>query len=245
MKKITCLIAVLLVCFIFPLLTKAQSAVGKEEMMNVFKKINNFFTNTSAYSLTVTHASYENYTTPVPVEKSTGYFKKQNENYHSFLLGIHTVQNSRYKFVIDTSEQVIMIQNPDQLTWINYTSEDYLQLLKNATAIRMTITGNYKFYRIELPADNPIAAYEFLVDEEGLAKEIIWYYNKEVKKDQEAVQPAAKPRASISFSNYKKEVEFNYAATFSEDNFFKNVSNKLVTTDKYHTYKIRDQRVRN
>jgi hypothetical protein len=230
---------------IMPIVYKAQSIpVEKADMIKVFEKINTWFRTTPAYSLTVTHASYENYTTEVPEEKSVGYFKKQGDNYHSLLLGTHTIQNKNYKIVIDTAGKVILVANPDQLTFLSYTAEDYQDLLKNCTALRMNKTGRYTFYRMELPVTSPIGAYEFLVDEEGLAREIRWYYNSEIKKDENDEHSKVKPRMSIGFSAYKKDLSFDYNEVFGEQPYFIKSGNKLVPTDKYKMFKLMDQRIR-
>jgi hypothetical protein len=234
-----------LLLWLIPFVSKGQSvAVEKAEMIKVFEKINTWFRTTPSYSLTVTHASYEDYTSTTPADKTTGYFEKEGANYHSFLLGIHTIQNSKYKLVIDTSQKVILVANPDQLTWLSYTQEDYQGLLKSCTALRMNKTGRYTFYRMELPESNPIGAYEFLIDEEGLAREISWYYNKEVKKDEGDERSKVKPRMNISFSGYKKDAVINYSEEFSEAPYFIKKDKKLVATDKYKKYKLLDQRLR-
>jgi hypothetical protein len=222
---------------------KAQSIpISKEEIGKVFEKTNTWFRETPVYSLDVVHASFENYTTPLPADKAIGYFKKDGKNYHSFLLGIHTIQNTEYKIVIDTAEKIIAVANPDQLTWLKYTQEDYKVFLKSCTAVRTSKTGRYTFYRVELPENNPITAYEFLLDEKGLAREINWYYNKEVKKDENST--AAKPRMSISFSGYNEAPSFNYSETFSEVPYFVKKNDKLVVTEKYKNFRLLDQRVK-
>lgn len=227
------------------LVSKAQLVnIEKDEMIAVFEKINSFFVNTPSYSLTVTHASYEDYTTQTPVEISTGTFKKQDKNYHSFLMGMHTIQNNKYKVVVDTLNKRILVANPDQLTMMIYTADYYKQLLKNCTKIKKTTSGRYTFYKVELPAESQIGAYEFLVDEEGLAREVTWYYNTEIKKDDDDENSKVKPRVSIRFSNYKIDPVFS-AEAFSEENYFKAETNKLVVTNNYSGFKLFDQRVKN
>ena len=227
---------------------RAQSEpviVARLDMAKVFEKMNVWFRNTPSYTLTVTHASYENYTTEVPVEKMIGYFKKEKENYHSFLIGIHTVQNSKYKFVIDTSEKMILVANPDQLAWTTYTPDDYDVLLKNCSSIKVSSVGSDKLYRINLPANYPIAAYEFLVNADGLLKEIVWFYNQEIQKDENDEKSKVKPRVCIRFSDYKITNTLSYKEEFSEELYFVDQNKVLKTTSKYRDFKISDQRLRN
>ena len=221
-----------------------MASLSKEEMGKVFEQTNAWFKTTPNYSLTVTHASFENYTTEIPYEKSTGYFKKQGENYHSFLLNIHTIQNKEYKIVIDSVDKLMLVANPDHQQWQTYTQEDYSVLLKTCTALRKSINGRYTFYKMELPDNSPIGAYEFLIDEQHRGREIRWYYNKEVKKDESDPSSAVKPRMNISFSAYKEEENFDYTQTFSESAYFEKKGDKLIPTEKYSKYKLLDQRIK-
>jgi hypothetical protein len=245
MKQINYFFNTCLLCCLFIGSAAAQSvSISKEEMGAVFEKTNTWFRATNAYSLNVTHASYENYTTGVPADKSDGYFKKDGNNYHSFLMGIHTIQNSQYKIVIDTAQKIIVVANPDQLTWLAYTQDDYQVVLKSATATRMRKTGRYTFYRVELPEQNPMGAYEFLIDENGLAREISWYYNQEMRTDENNAASTVKPRMSISFSGYQENPSFNFTETFSEAPYFFKKNDQLQVTENYIKFKLLDQRIR-
>lgn len=236
-----------LLSFLVALSTFAQSSsakpVNRAEMTEVFKKINNWLINTPVYSLTVTHTSYEDYQTIVPADKTVGYFIKNNYNYHSFLMGIHTIQNNNYKLVIDTSEQIIIVANPDKLIWRNYSVSEYDSILKICTSLKVTDKGNDKLYRIELSKNSSIGAYEFLITNDFQIKEIVWYYNSEITKDSEDENsPKSKPRLSIQFSNYKTSLQ-NVTSEFDEKKYFlKNSDGKLVVSSTYKNYKLLDQR---
>ena len=244
MRKLIVIFLIFLFCFSFHKIKAQENTISKEEMGTVFESTSNWFKNTPSYSLDVTHASFENYTTDVPSDKITGYFKKEGGNYHSFLMGIHTIQNKQYKIVVDTSEKIIMVANPDQLTFISYTQEDYKVFLKNSTATRKIKTGRYTFYKVELPEENPMSSYELLVDEKGLLREVKWYYNKEVKMDANDPESAVKPSMSISFSGYQESPVFNYAETFSEAPYFAQKDGKLQLAPAYMSFKLLDQRIR-
>jgi len=235
--------------FFFASAVNAQVAkpeyVGRTDMAKVFKQINNWFINTPIYSLSVTHASYESYKTTIPVEKAAGYFKKNKNNYHSFLIGIHTIQNKTYKIVIDSSEKIILVANPDKLIWNTYTTSDYDTLLKTCATIKVTTVGNDKLYRMDFNSESPIAWYEFLINPNGLPKEIVWYYNQEIKKDEEdEASEKVKPRVSITFSNYNSSAVLDYNKEFNEGIYFTNTNNKISLTEKYKNYKLNDQRVK-
>lgn len=212
-------------------------------MAKIFEQMNNWFKNTATYSLTITHASYEDHKTIVPVEKSVGYFKKDKNNYHSFLLGMHTIQNSNYKIVVDSSEKILMVANPDQLVWNTYTLDDYTYILKNCATIRVTDSGTDKKYRMDFDKEANISSYEFLFNQDGLLKEVVSYYNEEVKKDDDENSPKVKPRISITFSEYKKNPVLNYKEEFDESKYITKKNDKLIPAEAYKDYKFSDQRL--
>ena len=222
----------------------AWKTITKEEMANVFEQLSNWFKSPSVYSFTVTHASYENYKTIVPYEKSVGYFKRDKINYHSFLLGIHTIQNKKYKISVDTASKIIMVANVDSSSWDTYKLDDYKVLLESCVAIKVFNEKTDKHYRLEFREGYPLSSYEFLIAANGVLKEITWYYAKEVQKDPDDEHSAkVKPRLNITFSDYKKNQVFNYKNEFDESVYFFNKGNKLVVTEKYKKFEISDQRL--
>lgn len=222
----------------------AWKTITKEDMANVFEQLSNWFKNSSAYSFTVTHVSYENYKTIVPYEKSVGYFKRDKNNYHSFLLGIHTIQNKKYKISVDTASKIIMVANTDSSIWDTYKLDDYKVLLESCATIKMFNQTTDKRYRLEFREGYPLSSYEFLIASNGVLKEITWYYAKEVQKDpDDEHSQKVKPRLSITFSDYKKNPVFNYKNEFDESAYFLNKGNKLVVTEKYKKFEISDQRL--
>lgn len=243
-KKNICMISLLLFAAIVEAQSEKRENIGRTDMAKVFEQMNNWFKNTPSYSLSVTHASYENYTTMVPVEKAVGYFKKDKNNYHSFLLGIHTIQNSTYKIVIDSSEKIIAIANPDQLVWNTYTLDDYALLLKNCSTIKVSTSGLDKRYRFEFAEGYGLSGYEFLINPDGLPKEVVSYYSQEIKKDEsDKNSPKVKPRVSITFSGYKKNPVLSYKEEFDESVYFIKKNNKPLLTEKYKDFKFNDQRL--
>jgi hypothetical protein len=218
--------------------------VSKENMSKVFEGMNSWFRNTTDYSLTVTHASYKDYKTTVPAEKSVGYFKKdKNNNYHSFLLGIHTIQNAGCKIVVDSMQKIIMVANPDKLIWTNYTNEDYTYILNAAVSIKMMNYTNEKLYRVEFSKSATISSYEFLIGSDNVLKQIVWYYGKEVKSVDDESTTGTKPRLVITFSNMKKNAVLNYKDDFDESNYFTKNNSKMILTERYKKYKLIDSRV--
>lgn len=198
-----------------------------------------------SYSMTVTHASYENYKTPVPYERSAGYFRKDRSSYHSFLLGIHTIENQRYRISVDSSAKVMMVADkPDNNEPVSvYGLQDYKDAMESCTVIKVISIGTDKLYRLEYKSGYPLSAHELLVSDDGLLKKITWYYAQEVQKDPEDKNsPKDKPRLEISFSSYKKNPVFP-KKEFDESSYFSKKDNRIIPAEEYRNYQVSDQRL--
>ena len=225
--------------------TPLWSSISKDEMAKIFEKMSNSLKNTQSYSMVVTHSSYENYKTNTPFEQSKGYFKKDKNNYHSFLLGIHTIQNTKYKMSVDTSAKVIMVaKNENNSIFDTYQLQDYKDLIDVCSSIKTMDIGTDKQYRLEFKDGYSLSSQEFTVSPDGILKQITLYYAKAVQLDPEDKNSAkVKPRLSISFSEYKKNAAFNYKNEFDESAYFYKSGEKLMLTEKYKHYELSDQRL--
>ncbi len=235
-------------CFwLFAFSAQAQTAtwedMSKEGMAKVFEQMSNWFKNTTNYSVVVTHASYETHTTTLPFEKSVGYFKKEKDNYHSFLLDIHSIQNAQYKIVLDTANKVMMIANIDKSIWNAYTLEDYKFILKTSKECKIMRLNTDKKYQIAYNEGHPLERYEFLVASDGSLKEVIMYYSKKVPKDVDNKNSEkVKPRLTITFSAFKKLQPNTNDNEFNEKKYFLKKGKKLVPVAQYKDFTLSDQR---
>jgi len=239
----TLFIGLLFIAWGFQANAQSWEPLSYEEMGKILQGINDRYKNLHSFSVTVTHSSYENYFSKNPADRSTGYFRKEGLNYHSFLLGIHSVQNSRYKVVIDTAQNSIMVSNPSGEMTGSLTLGEYDALLKLCSSLKTYSDGDEKHFRMEF-RDYTFSAIELALTADGLMKEMVFYYRQEVDKNpDEPNSPKTKPRLSIVFSDYRQGITFNYNDEFDEARYFALSGNRLVVTDAFKKFKLRDLRV--
>jgi hypothetical protein len=215
--------------------------ISADDAAKVYWNLNNLYSKTTSYSITVTYTSYENYTTQTSYETSSGFFNKYTTGYHSFLLGISTIQNSKYKIVVDTARKVIAVANPDKTFENSLTMADYKTLMENCTSIKVANEGNEKYYRIEFKSVYPINAYEYALSSTGWIKEMTLFYNKNyVNENGENVN--IKPRLQIKYGNVKVGILEN-KSELDESKYFSKLGIKLIIASKYNGYVLSDQRV--
>jgi hypothetical protein len=214
--------------------------INKETMARKFDEMNKQFKSMQVYSISVAHTSFEDYIGTIPHEKSTGYFKKEKINYHSFLLGIHTIQNSRCKVVVDSTREIIVVADPDHSFENTLTQADYTALLSVCNSIKKSQIGKETQYRLEFAKENPLNAYEFALDQKGLLSKLTVYYNREIKRENNTV---TKPRMEITLSDWKKNINYN-KEEFDESKYvFKKEGQYFLQSPYAGKYKLLDQRV--
>ncbi|MBL0048942.1 MAG: hypothetical protein IPP32_12695 [Bacteroidetes bacterium] len=247
MKKI---IAILF-CFLFYSFLQVRSAtdvkwvnISKDEMAQILVRISNWYKN-DAYSISIAHNSYNDFSSLSPFEKSFGYVKKNKTNFHSFLLGVHSIQNENVKLVIDSASKQMTLAFADKQLESVFTAEDYILTLNYCTSILQRNLESEKIYRLEFDEKNMVGAYEFKLNKQGLLKSIVIYYNHEILKDESTrKEMEVRPRLEIIFSNYKLNPPFDYKEDFDEKKYISYGSkNKLMLNQAYKYYKLSDQRL--
>lgn len=224
----------------------SRTAISVEEMSKDIKKIEEFYKNTPAYSITVTHSSYKSYTATAPEDKMAGYFiKDAKNNYHSYSLGIHTLQNSKIKIAVDSVNKSILINEPDK----SYTKEVKLTeietMLKSCTSVKKETVMELTEYRFEFGKTKQYSAYGIWVNKSWQLQKIVLYFNAEFPSDpNDDKSPKTKPRAEIAFTNYKTNIKPVFKDHFDETKYIKISGDKYVTTEKFKGYTIYDLRVK-
>lgn len=221
--------------------------ITREEFEKVKSLLENFYSKNTTLSMTVTHASYKNYTTEIPHEQVAGYFRMNKNNYHSFLMGVEAIQNEKFKISVDSSQKLILVANPDNLGKEGGIKEmmkfNYELSRSQITAYKIAEVKGGKIHRVEFTQKLPYTAYEMDISEEGLLRKLVIYYRNEYPSDIEDEQsPKTKPRLSITFSEVSK------VPVFSKDEFDHNKyitisDKKILPSTQFSGYKVADLRV--
>jgi len=238
------LLLLVTVCFSFVLHEVQWTSISKEDLAKAFEQVGDKYKNSASYSMNVTHASYESYTDVKPHQRSKGYFKKEGNNYHSMLLGIHTLQNERCKLIVDSAKKVILVSDPDKSMQKDPVAINYASLLSIYSALKYAASGKDKYYRIETKQNNPIAAYEYIIDGSGFMKDIVFYYRAVKKEPGASGSETLSPRLHIEFSAFAENIKFNYQQEFDENRYIMKKEKKYVLREPYQDYQLLDQRIK-
>jgi hypothetical protein len=213
----------------------------KEELMSAYNNAIAWFSKTVNYQVDIQYASYSNYFSAVPYDRSDGVYKKSNTNFYSAVLGVNITQNEKMRIVVDTAEKMIILNNKTQIDQ-PVDSKAFSGLLDNAGTIKkQTLASGEKAYRIEFK-NGTFSAYEFRVDAAGLIAEVKYFYAAEMEDGDDNKKVKGKPRIEIRFSNYRTDQKFIYEKEFSEKKYFKTEGAKMVLADNYKNFELKDYR---
>lgn len=212
------------------------------ELENAGKEISAYYTYAKLLSVDIVHQTYKGHTSAQPHDRSEGYFKADGNQYHSYLAGIHTIQNKQLKFVVDTAGKLIVLADARPLNVATELNASHLTAQKHIQACKKTTDKGLTLYRVEYKAPFEMEATELHLNLNHSIAAIHLYMRKALPLSNEKGAATAKPKASILYKNYNTKPVFA-AGEFTHLPYFKLDGQKPVLTKKYSHYKIVDNRI--
>jgi hypothetical protein len=224
----------------------------KSEFLSSYKKAMEWFGKTQKFSVSISYSSYIDHTSTSPFEKSEGLYIKDGKKAYSNVLGIKTVQNELFRFSVDTSEKLIILNNMSESELSVIDMKSFEMLLENAKTIKKqkSATGGIS-YKIEFKPDMLYSSFEIELNENGLLKIQRFFYATEMKEESNDSDEygnvnkssvSSKPRLEISFSNYQTQLRPELSKEFSEKKYFSQSGKKIILAERYKAFQLKDYR---
>lgn len=235
--------------FAFISFKQATSAVSfkpitQKEFDDANALTSKFYSDHKHFYVEVTHATYKGHEAQVPYDQSAGYFYRDNDSYHSFFFGIHTIQNDKYKVTVDTLSKTISVADPTPSSEQDLMQTNYDNAHTYITSYEEAITDKGNLYRVKFNDVPAYSSYTMLQTDEGQLLEVTIYYRKAIAEDaRDTASKKIKPKLSISYSGFNAKAVFDVKKEFDTSKYFTVTANKLVATTKYLTFKILDKRI--
>lgn len=222
---------------------------AKADVMDAYRNAAEWFVKTPNYQLSIRYASFVDYNTPVAYDHSEGSYIRYGKNVCSTMFGTTTVQNSSLRFLVDSTNQMIILNNAAPAGQSPVDLQSLSDLLDHVQSMKkQVLAGGNMLYRIEFKPNEEYSACEFELNEKGLFSKLYYYYSKEMSDEDEegddaANRPVAKtrPRLEIAFTGYKQLNRVD-EQVFSEKKYFRIAGGKVIPADKYKNYQVKDYR---
>lgn len=205
-----------------------------------YRKVADYYNRISKVSMQITYTSFQTHTSTAIIDKSIGFYKKDGLNYHTYIMGNRTIQNSKYKFTINEESKTILVWNPDKK--INTVMELDEKRLDSTIIVSLQTAQSVKGsrYRIEYQKGLGIEAIEYFVSKTGFVNEIEFFYCRNYVNE-EGANETVYPRLNILFT----DINTKYVPVkndFENSKYFFEKDSVLYLNPTYKLYKIRDYR---
>lgn len=208
-----------------------------------FSDLNRKLGEQTAFSVNVIHRTFQNYQTTQWAFQYDGYIHKLGKSYHSLLMGIHTIQNEKYRIVLDTTKHIMLVSSPsEEIDLGNYAAQNE-KMLQACKEIKTKTDTDKTLFHFTFGSKSPYSKSELAFNKEHMPLYIKIFLNKEVKVKKDGVEKLEKPRIEVNYTNYTKNQKIG-AAYFSEKKYFTESSSGLQLTEAFKDYTIKDLRVK-
>lgn len=203
-----------------------------------FKMINNTYVKNELLSMDIEYIYYQDENSKIATETKKGSFKKSGKNILSSLIGITTIQNERYMWMIDNENKVIVVSKPKisfDMTMISSidsmlkvcSSVDFKELSKKEHSYQLNFnknSDNYKSISVIYNADTYFLNNITISFREPVLTDV----NNEasVKKI---------PKLKIQYSNINTKPNLS-SISFSEQKYFEVKDQKIFGKGQYKEY---------
>ncbi|MGP8217334.1 MAG: hypothetical protein ACLQQ4_17330 [Bacteroidia bacterium] len=237
-KKILMLFINLAVTPVFAGNEMHWSPIDKTIMSADLAAMNQHFQRMRVYQVIMTDASFENYTTSTYHQKATGYYKRDEDKFHAFMMGVRSIQDGECRITIDSAKKIIIVADPTKSMDNNYTLSDFQALLAICTKLLKAKVGNRTYYHLEFQKDYELSSYDLTL-KDSLPEKAVMYYSKKIKQGGKEEQP----RVEINYDKWIMDVS-DKATAFSTEKYVEMRGGNYFLTPFYSkAFKLLDQRV--
>lgn len=234
-----CSVLVALICFY----SNAQN-VSKEDMKLVLSKMNEAYSTSKSYSMTVHHSSYAGHSSDVSIEEYTGSFLKSGDNYYSNLLDVETIQNKSAKVSVSNNQKVVIISNCIEFSKAVVDKEYLDHVLDQASKIEVSNAGNTRTYKFYMKNNGEFESYLITLNDKYFMTKLVMNYRQERSwKNKSGKEISGKPKLVVSYSNIKINTVVD-ASKFNFNKYIIESGESYQLTPKYASYTLNDNRIK-
>lgn len=226
---------------------------AKADVLTCYRKAIDWFAQTGNYRVCITYASFVDHSTTAAFDRSAGYYIRNGKNVHSCIMGIHTVQNDKLRFAVDTINKVMVLNDAGGTGQTMPSLAAFSDLLDHVKNVQWKQLPNGSSYRIEFRPNELYSAFEFELNEKGLLLKLKYFYSREMTEESDEVEDSdvpekkealkSRPRLEITFSGYQTAFTPDYEKEFSEKKYVRADGKKFLPAEKYKGYQVKDYRL--
>lgn len=216
------------------------NAASLEQYEEHCKKISENYERLKSYSVLIQHSSFQGQNENSPLaDQSEGFIKKEGIKFHSYLSGVRSVQNERIRVSVDTSQKILLLSEPEDLTKNEVVTNNWKITRKNIKGCLQKKIQDKTVYRVEC-ISGPVLGIEMIVNASNLIDEITILYRSEYFSEQ--LNKSVRPMLKIKYSQFTENPRFEKNDFSTEKYITIDKKGQIIPTQEYFSYKLIDTR---
>jgi hypothetical protein len=209
-------------------------------------QVEEFYKKHTKYSVNVLHSSYQGHASNAKLyERSEGYFRRDADQFHSYLLGIHTIQNETVRIIVDSVQKTIHVSNVEKLSTEQAMPVSWMFSKKSIEKCYEIPFGKSRVYKLSFPKGGSYTSFEIKISEKMNIEEIVFYYSSSYPSDPgNPKSPKVSPKLVISFSGFSQTTPITKNDFSTQRYITIDKNNKILPTSAYQSYRLMDARIK-
>lgn len=216
-----------------------------QDFASAFQQVNATYAKTPNISMQVQYSLFTNYVSTVPFENSIGFFVKEKGNYYSKLLGITTIQNSRYKLSVNENEKVIIVSNPAESEKAPSLPMIDSMLVRCSSKEVVDLDNGTKRYilHFEKTVFSEFDRIDIEINAAHFVSKLVLFYREAVNLDESNTElKKEKPRLEISYSSINTQPVISQEQ-FSEKHYINVNGKQIVLNSSFSNYRLLNHKI--
>ncbi len=215
-----------------------------EEYDKLTARAENYFSTTQSYALDYSLASYKTHTDKVAFETEHGFVRRSGNNFHSYLLGIHTIQNAKYRFTIDSAYRTVVISEPLKDIDFSFIEAERKALRGSIVSIQKKEEGKGQKIQVTFDKKSRVSTMEMFFSSTGFLEKSISYMRVELSENPtDPNAPKSAPRIEMNYLNYRSGLRFDYKKEFDEKPYFEESGGAFLPGARCKGFTVHDTRI--
>lgn len=216
--------------------------ITSAEAAQIVKKLGDWYKDTDKYSMDIEIKSYKDYSSEVVHESQTGFARKSGKNFHSLMMGTHTIQNEKYRITIDSARNFMSIKDAEMNMWENINPVILQNYLNESSTITLTEMENSSMMKIVPPVNSSLKQYELTYDKNFRIINIKMEMQKEETSEDGRSSYTISPKITFQFKNYTNGSKINPKEFLTET--YVKLGPEIVANKEYSKFEFFDLRVK-
>lgn len=195
-----------------------------------------------SYSIETGYKIYKHFTDEQYIQSFDGkLICRGGKELNVYQMGHLMIQGTDWNITIDTTNNQILVQNPDLTFYHRKTVKDYAVLSELSESVYQKVTKDKTWYMLEFKKGYPYRAMEFVFLEKNTISQVVIYTTQPYYTEGDA-QSTDQAKIVLDFKSLKKGKAVNFSNFIEVKDCIQIKENNIIPIGKYKDFELIDLR---